>query len=205
MPSNMAAVEVAPLMCAGVTVFNGLRQCRVPPPAVVAVLGVGGLGHLAIQFAAKCGYVVAAIARGSDMRSTAIEFGATYYIDSTHENAAKKLEELGGAAVIIATATNSKAQSELVEGIARNGTLLIIGIDKKPLEAESAKLIKTKSCVKGHASGTSYDSQQTLQFAQQQKVRVVTEEFPLERAQEAYDRMMEGDAHFRCVLVPGKK
>ena len=204
-PSNMSLITVAPLMCAGLTVFNGLRNCKVPPPALVAVLGVGGLGHLAIQFAVKCGYTVAAIARGSEKKQTALEFGATYYIDSEKEDAAKRLTELGGAAVIVATATSSKAQSTLVKGIARNGTLLIMGIDKEPMEAHSAALIKNKCTIKGHASGSAYDSQQTLQFAEQQKVRVVTEEFPLEKAQEAYDRMMDGKAHFRCVLVPGKK
>ena len=205
LPSGMPAVTAGPLCCAGVTCFHGLRECKVPPPALVAVLGVGGLGHLAIQFAAKCGYTVAAVTRHAEDEAAAKQYGATHHINSEKEDAAKALQKLGGAAVVIATATSSKAESELVGGIARNGTLLVIGIDTKPLQAQSAELIKAKASIKGHASGTAYDSQQTLQFAAQQRVQVVTEEFPLEKAQEAYDRMLEGKAHYRCVLVPSHK
>ena len=204
-PQDMPAITVGPLMCAGVTVFNGLRECKVPPPAIVAVLGVGGLGHLAIQFAARCGYTVVAVARGADKESRAKELGATHYLDNTKGDAGKKLKEMGGAAVIVATATDSKSQSGLIEGLGRNGTLLVLGIDPKPIEAGSVALISSKAAVKGHASGTAWDSQQTLEFAQAQKVRVVTEEFSLDDAQKAYDRMMDGKAHFRCVIVPGKK
>ena len=171
----------------------------------MAVPGVGGLGHLAIQFAVRCGYTVVAIALGADKEVTARGFGASHYIDSTQGSAAAQLKALGGAAVVIATATSSKAQSELVSGIARNGTLLVMGIDKKPMEAQSAQLIKTKASIKGHATGSAHDSQQTLLFAQQQHVRVVTEEFALDKVQTAYDRMMDGKAHYRCVLVPNHK
>lgn len=203
-PSNLPAVTVAPLMCAGVTVFNGLRELKVPPPALVAVLGVGGLGHLAIQFAAKCGYTVVAIARGADKGPLAKDLGATHYINSKDGDAAKQLQELGGAAVIIATVTDSKSQASLISGLGRNGTMLLIGIDPTPVEASSVTMIGKKMALKGHASGTAYDSEQTLEFAQQQKLRVVTEEFPLEKAQEAYERMMDGKAHFRCVITPQK-
>lgn len=192
-------------MCAGVTVFNSLRNMKVPPPAIVAVVGIGGLGHLAIQFAAKSGYTVVAIGRGSGKADEAKRLGAHHYLDNAEHQAAKGLKALGGAAVIIATATDSKTQSELIPGLASNGRLVVIGIGKEPIEVKALDIIGNRSAVQGWPSGTAYDSQHTLEFAALQKVKAEVQEFGLEQAEEAYQLMISGKAKYRAVIVPGKK
>jgi alcohol dehydrogenase, propanol-preferring len=204
-PPHLPATSAGPLMCAGVTVFNALRQMKVPPPALVAVLGLGGLGHLAVQFAAKSGYTVVAISGGNSKSDLAKQLGAHHYIDNSKGDAAKQLQALGGADVIISTATDSESQTALIPGLGRNGVFLVIGIGQGDVKFSAIDLIQHKSKIYGWASGTAMDSQQTMQFAALQKINVATEEFSLDKVQDAYDRMMSGKARFRCVIVPGGK
>ncbi len=193
--------EAAPLLCAGVTTFNSLRHSGAMPGDLVAVLGVGGLGHLAIQFANKSGYKVAAIGRGAENASLARKLGATTYIDSSAQNAAAELQKLGGARVILATAPSSKAMSELVAGLAPNGKLLVIGAGSDPISVLPIQLIMSSLSVEGWYSGTAADSEDTVRFAELSGVRPMIETFPLEKAGEAYARMKSGHAMFRVVLT----
>ncbi len=201
-PDELSAVEVGPLMCAGITTYNALRNSHARPGDVVAVIGIGGLGHLAIQFAAKMGFKVIAIARGKDKESLAKELGAHQYIDSQTQDPKKELMKSGGAQVALSTVTNTKAISSVIEGLAVNGTLIILGIGKEPIEVSSLALIGARRSIMGWPSGTAMDSQDTLSFSAQTGVRSMNEVFPLEKAAEAYDRMMSGKARFRVVLVP---
>jgi len=201
LPDSLGDVEAAPLMCAGITTFNALRHSGAGPGDLVAVLGVGGLGHLAIQFANKFGYKVAAIARGSASASLAKKLGATEYIDSTSSNVATALQQLGGAQVILATAPSSKAMSEAIDGLAPNGRLMVVGADSAPIEVTPVQLISGVRTIQGWASGTSADSEDTLRFAELSGVRPMIETYPLERAAEAYARMISGKAQFRVVLT----
>jgi len=200
-PESLSDVEAAPLLCAGITTFNALRHSGALPGDLVAVQGIGGLGHLGIQFANKCGYKVAAIGRGSENATLAKKLGANLYIDSRATNAAEELQKLGGAQVILATAPSSKAMSELIDGLGPNGKLMVIGADFDPIEVTPVQLISGSRTIQGWASGTPTDSEDTLRFAELTGVRAMIETYPLEKAAEAYERMMSGDAQFRVVLT----
>jgi D-arabinose 1-dehydrogenase-like Zn-dependent alcohol dehydrogenase len=200
-PESLSAIEAAPLLCAGITTFNSLRHSGAVPGDLVAVQGIGGLGHLGIQFAHKFGYRVAAIGRGSENAALARELGANAYIDSKATNAAQELQKLGGAQVILATAPSSKAMSELIDGLGPNGKLMVIGGALDPIEVTPIQLIFGSRTIQGWSSGTPADSEDTLQFAELTGVRALIETYPLERAAEAYARMLSGDAQFRVVLT----
>jgi len=201
MPESLDPAEAAPLMCAGVTTFNALRHTGAVPCDLVAVQGIGGLGHLGIQFAQKSGYRVAAIGRGPDNAVLAKKLGAHYYIDSAATNAAAELQKLGGAKVILATAPNSKAMSALIDGLGANGELMVLGATIDPIEVTPLQLILQQRSVRGWASGTPSDSEDTLRFAEITGVRPMIEKYPLAKAPEAYARMMSGQAQFRVVLT----
>jgi D-arabinose 1-dehydrogenase-like Zn-dependent alcohol dehydrogenase len=199
-PDGLSAVEAAPLMCAGVTTFNPLRHGGARPGDLVAVLGIGGLGHLGIQFAAKMGFRTVAIARGLDKELLARKLGAGSYIDSKTHDPAAELLKLGGAKVILATVTNGDAMSAVLGGLGVNGKLIILGAAAEPLQVPGIPLLLGRRSILGWPSGNSIDSQDTLSFSQLTGVRAMTEVFPLDRASEAYDHMMSGRARFRAVL-----
>jgi D-arabinose 1-dehydrogenase-like Zn-dependent alcohol dehydrogenase len=201
MPESMNAAEAGPLLCAGITTFNALRHSGAGPGDLVAVQGIGGLGHLGIQFAAKFGYRVAAIGRGPENAALAKKLGASVYIDSKNTNAAEELQKLGGAQVILATAPSAKSMSELVAGLKAGGELLTIGVSGEPLEISLATLILGKRRVQGWPSGTAMDSEDTLQFSEMNGVRAMIEKYPLAKVKEAYERMLSGKAEFRVVLT----
>jgi D-arabinose 1-dehydrogenase-like Zn-dependent alcohol dehydrogenase len=200
-PDGLTDVEAAPLLCAGVTTYNALRHSGAVPGDLVAVLGMGGLGHLGIQFANKFGYKVAAIGRGSENAALAKKLGASAYIDSKSTNAAEALQKLGGAQVILATAPSSKAMSELIDGLGPNGKLLVVGVAFEPIEVTPVQLVTGSRIVQGWAGGTPTDSEDTLRFAELSGVRPMIETYPLEKAAEAYARMLSGNAQFRVVLT----
>jgi D-arabinose 1-dehydrogenase-like Zn-dependent alcohol dehydrogenase len=199
-PASLSDVEAAPLLCAGITTFNALRHSGALPSDLVAVQGIGGLGHLGIQYANKFGYKVAAVGRGPENAELAKKLGAHVYIDSVATNAAQELQKLGGARVILATAPNSKAMSELIDGLGPNGTLMVVGATFDPIEVTPAQLIFGTHRIQGWASGIPTDSEDTLRFSELTGVRPMVETYPLEKAGEAYDRMMSGHAQFRVVL-----
>ena len=201
MPESLSAAEAGPLLCAGITTFNALRHSGAMPGDLVAVLGIGGLGHLGIQFANKFGYKVAAIGRGSGNAALAKKLGASVYIDSKSTNAAEALQKLGGAQVILATAPSSKSMSELIDGLAPNGKLMVVGVTFDPIEVTPVQLISGSRTIQGWAAGTPADSEDTLRFAELTGVRPMIETYPLEKAAEAYARMMSGKAQFRVVLT----
>src|SRR6202049_2501414 len=200
-PESLSAVEAAPLLCAGVTTFNALRHSGAMRGDVVAVLGIGGLGPLGIQFASKFGYKVAAIGRGSENAALAKKLGASVYIDNKSTNAAEELQKLGGAQVILATAPSSKAMSELIDGLGPNGKLMVIGVTVDPIEVTPVQLITGSRSIQGWASGTTADEDDTLRFAELTGVRPMIETYPLEKAAEGYERMLSGKAQFRVVLT----
>ena len=200
-PDTLTDAEAAPLLCAGITTYNSLRHSGALPGDLVAVQGIGGLGHLGIQFANKFGYKVAAIGRGSNNAALAKKLGASVYIDSKSSNAAQELQKLGGAQVILATAPSSKAMSELIDGLAPNGKLMVIGAAFDPIEVTPIQLINGSRGIQGWASGTPADSEDTLRFAELTGVRPMIETYPLEKAAEAYARMLSGKAQFRVVLT----
>jgi D-arabinose 1-dehydrogenase-like Zn-dependent alcohol dehydrogenase len=200
-PDSLSDVEAAPLLCAGVTTFNALRHSGALPSDLVAVQGIGGLGHLGIQFASKFGYKVAAIGRGPTNAALATKLGASVYIDSKATNPAEELQKLGGAQVILATAPSSKAMSELIDGLAPNGKLMVIGVAPDPIEVTPVQIVPVPKTIQGWASGTPTDSEDTLRFAELSGVRPMIETYPLEKAGEAYARMMSGKAQFRVVLT----
>ena len=202
-PPGLPPVEAAPLMCAGITTFNALRNSGARPGDVVAVLGVGGLGHIAVQYCAKMGFHTVAIARGKDKEALARQLGASVYIDTHAQDPAAELQGLGGAQVILATATHGEAMSATLGGLAVNGTLLVVGAPAS-MQVAVPVLLAGRRAIKGWASGTSIDSEETLTFSQQSGVRSMNETFPLERASEAYERMMSGKARFRVVLTVGR-
>jgi len=201
MPDSLTDVEAAPLLCAGITTFNALRHSGALLSDLVAVQGIGGLGHLGIQFASKCGYNVAAIGRGPENAALAKKLGANVYIDSKATNAAEELQKLGGAKAILATAPSSKAMSELINGLGPNGRLMVIGATFDPIEVTPVQLITGSRTIQGWASGTPTDSEDTLRFAELTGVRPMIETYPLEKAAEAFARMMSGNAQFRVVLT----
>ncbi len=201
-PEELSAVDGAPLMCAGITTFNALRNSGARGGDVVAVLGLGGLGHLGVQYARKMGFKTVGIARGKDKEALARELGAHLYIDSKAQDPAAELKKLGGARVIISTVTASEAMSAVQGGLAPNGKLMVIGA-AGPLQVQPVLMILGKQEIRGWYSGTSIDSQDTLAFSVMTGVRSMNEVYPLERAAEAYDRMMSGKARFRVVLKMG--
>jgi len=201
MPESLSDAEAAPLLCAGITTFNALRHSGARPGDLVAVLGIGGLGHLGIQFANKFGYKVAAIGRGSENAELAKKLGANLYIDNKVTNAAEALQKLGGAQVILATAPSSKAMSEVINGLGPNGKLMVVGAAFDPIEVTPVQLISGSKSIQGWASGTAADAEDTLRFAELSGVRPMIETYPLEKAAEAYARMMSGNAQFRVVLT----
>src|ERR1700719_1143157 len=200
-PENLSDVEAAPLLCAGITTYNALRHSGALPGDLVAVLGIGGLGHLGIQFASKFGYKVAAIGRGSESAALAKKLGASVYIDNKATNAAEALQKLGGAQVILATAPSSKSMTEVIDGLAPNGKLLVVGASMDPIEVTPIQLISGSRAVQGWAGGAPTDSEDTLRFAELSGVRPMIETYPLEKAAEAYAHMMSGNAQFRVVLT----
>jgi D-arabinose 1-dehydrogenase-like Zn-dependent alcohol dehydrogenase len=201
-PQELSAVEAAPLMCAGITTFNCLRNSGARAGEVVAILGLGGLGHLGVQFAAKMGFRTIGIARGKDKESFAKELGAHHYIESQSQDPAAELLKLGGAKVILATVTNADAMSAVAGGLAVNGTLMIIGAVPS-MQVAPLQLLTYRQSVKGWNSGVAIDSQDTLAFSVLSGVRAMNEVYPLEQAAEAYERMMSGKARFRVVLTTG--
>jgi len=199
MPEELSAVESAPLMCAGVTTFNALRNSAARAGDVVAVLGIGGLGHLGVQYAAKMGFRTIAIARGQDKEPLARKLGAIQYIDSTGQDPAAELQKLGGAKVVIATVTNADAMTATMGGLAANGVFIVIGA-AGPIQVDPLLLITGARSIKGWYSGTSIDSQDTLRFSALTDVKSMNEIYPMSKVSEAYDRMMSGKARFRVVL-----
>jgi len=200
-PQGLSDVEAAPLLCAGITTYNALRHSGAMPGDLVAVLGIGGVGHLGIQFANKFGYKVAAVGRGSESAALAKKLGANVYIDNKVTNPAEALQKLGGAQVILATAPSSKSMTEVFDGLAPNGKLVVIGVTADPLEVTPVQLVTGSRSIQGWAAGTTADEQDTLQFAELTGVRPMIETYPLEKAAEAYARMMSGKAEFRVVLT----
>ena len=202
-PDQLSATEAAPLMCAGITTYNALRNSGARVGDVVAILGVGGLGHLAIQFAAKMGFKTIAIARGKDKEEMVKKLGAFHYIDGQSQNTVEELAKMGGAKVILATLPSGKAMSAVLGGLGVNGKLIVIGASDEPLEVPPNLFISGRRSIVGWPSGTSIDSQDTLNFSVLSGVRSMNEIFPVERASEAYDLMMSGKARFRVVLTTG--
>jgi len=200
-PDTLTDAEAAPLLCAGVTTFNALRHSGALPGDLVAVQGIGGLGHLGIQYANKFGYKVAAIGRGSENSALAKKLGASVYIDSNATNAAEELQKLGGANAILATAPSSKAMSELIDGLAPGGKFVVVGISADAISVTPLQLITGERAVQGSAVGTPTDSEDTLRFSELTGVRPMIETYPLEKAAEGYARMISGKAEFRVVLT----
>ena len=202
-PDDLSTEDAAPLLCAGVTTYNSLRNSGARPGDVVAILGLGGLGHLGVQFAAKMGFRTVAIARGADKESFAKKLGAHIYLDSEKQDAAAELAKLGGARAILATVPNSKAMSELIPGLSVRGKLIVIGVGAEPIQVSAVDLIAANRTIHGHASGASIDSEDTLKFSVLSAVRPMIETMPLERAAQAYEKMMAAEARFRMVLTTG--
>ena len=201
-PQEISSADAAPLLCAGITTFNALRHSGAQPGDTVAVLGIGGLGHLGVQFAAKMGFHTIAIARGADKGPLAKKLGAHEYLDSTAVNVAEHLTRVGGARVILATVTDAKSMSAVVNGLSVDGKLLVVGATAEPIEVSPLSLILARRSISGWPSGTSSDSQDTLRFSVLSQIRPMIETFPLDQAPQAYARMMSGKARFRVVITP---
>ncbi len=200
-PEELSAEQAAPLLCAGITTYNALRHSGAHAGDLVGILGIGGLGHLGVQFAAKMGFHTVAIARGTDKESLARKLGAKDYIDSTQKNVAEAMSKLGGARVILATVTDAKSMSDAVGALGVDGKLMVVGAAMQPIEVPPLALIGARRSIAGWPSGTSADSEDTLHFSLLTDVRPMIETFPLARAAEAYERMMSGKARFRVVLT----
>ncbi|MVU77187.1 alcohol dehydrogenase catalytic domain-containing protein [Nocardia sp. ET3-3] len=203
-PDGLSAVDAAPMGCAGVTVFNALRRSSARPGDLVAVLGIGGLGHLAIQFATKMGFATVAIARGADKEILAKELGADHYIDSTARDVAHALQSLGGAKVVLATVTEPSAMSPAIDGLRTRGEFVVVGASPQRLEISPYQLIAGQKTLRGHAAGTSRDIEETLRFAVQSGIRARSELVPLHDAPAAFAKMLAGRARFRVVLTTGR-
>jgi D-arabinose 1-dehydrogenase-like Zn-dependent alcohol dehydrogenase len=199
-PDDLADVDAAPLLCAGITTFNSLRNSGARPGDTVAILGIGGLGHLAVQYAAKSGYQTVAIARGQDKGPLAKQLGAHIYIDSTTQDPAAELKKLGGANVILSTLTSAKALEWALDGLALAGRLIVVGAPDGPVVVNPFPLLLGRRTVMGWPSGTGMDSEDTLKFSALTGVKPMVETYPLEQAEQAYERMMSGKARFRVVL-----
>ena len=202
-PDEIPATDAGPLLCAGVTTFNSLRNSGARPGDVVAILGLGGLGHLGVQFASRMGFETIAIARGKDKEQFAKKLGAKHYLDGESQNVATELEKLGGARVILSTVTSGKAVNAVLGGMGINGKTILVGNPDHPLEITGRLLIAGRRSISGWPSGSPIDSQDTLEFCALTGVRPLTEVYPLERVPEAYDRMLSGKARFRVVLGTG--
>lgn len=200
-PDELPAEEAGPFMCAGVTVFNALRHSGARGGDVVAVHGIGGLGHLGVQYARQMGFVTVAVGRGKDKEALARKLGAHHYVDSSAGDTVAELQKLGGARVILATAPNAKAISEIVDGLSVNGTLLVPAAPTEPLTLSVFPLIMGRRSIAGWYSGTARDSQDTLEFSAASGVHPMIEKFPLTRVVEAYEQMHSGRARFRAVLT----
>jgi D-arabinose 1-dehydrogenase-like Zn-dependent alcohol dehydrogenase len=200
-PAELSSADAAPLMCAGITTFNSLRHSGAGPGDLVGILGIGGLGHLGVQFAAKMGCRTVAIARGADKGPLALQLGAKEYIDSTTQNVAEELTRMGGARVILATVTDAKSMSAAVGGLGIDGKLIVVGAAMQPIEVPPLALIGARRSIAGWPSGTASDSQDTMNFSVLSQIRPLIEAYPLLRAAEAYERMMSGKARFRVVLT----
>jgi alcohol dehydrogenase len=203
-PDDLAATDAAPLLCAGVTTYNALRRSGAMAGDVVAILGIGGLGHLGVQFAVHMGFYTVAIARGRDKENLARSLGAHVYIDSKSEDVAAALNKLGGARVVLSTVTSSPVISAVIDGIDVGGKLVVVGASMEPIQVSPMQLISASRSIQGHASGAAIDSEDTLNFSALAKIRPMIETMPLEQAAAAYDRMMSGDARFRMVLTSGQ-
>lgn len=201
MPEGLDPAEAGPLMCAGITTFNALRHSGAGPGDVVAIQGIGGLGHLGVQFANKFGYKTVAIGRGPENGTLAKKLGAVAYIDSKATNPAEELQKLGGAKIILATAPNSKSMSALIDGLSINGKMMVVGAAPEAIEVSPFQLIGARKSIQGWPSGTPSDSEDTLRFAALTGVRAMIEKFPFARVNEAYARMWSGKAEFRVVLT----
>jgi D-arabinose 1-dehydrogenase-like Zn-dependent alcohol dehydrogenase len=201
MPDSLDPAEAAPLLCAGITTFNALRRNGALPGDLVAVQGIGGLGHLGVQFANKFGYRVAAVSRGKESEALPRKLGAHIFIDSAVADAASELQKLGGAQIILATAPSGKAMSSVADGLGPNGKMVVVGASMDPLELPSFKLIFGNKRIQGWASGIPTDSEDTLRFAEMTGVRPMIEKYPLDKVNEAYARMSSGKAQFRVVLT----
>jgi D-arabinose 1-dehydrogenase-like Zn-dependent alcohol dehydrogenase len=202
-PDDLSAEDAAPLLCAGITTFNALRNSGVRAGDLVAVLGVGGLGHLGIQYAARMGCHTVAIARGSDKEELARKLGAHDYIDSKAQNVAQELQRLGGARIVLATASNAKAMSDTIGGLGIGGRLIVLGADSDPIQVDTVPLLLARKGVVGWPSGTSIESDDTMKFSVLSNVRPMIETMPLEQADAAYEKMMSGAARFRMVITTG--
>lgn len=202
-PENLSPIEAAPLMCAGITTYNSLRNSGARSGDLVAILGIGGLGHLGVQFAAKMGFHTVAIARGTDKEPLSKQLGAHQYIDSQAQDPAAELTTLGGAKIILATVTSGKAMSAALGGLGINGKMILLGAATDALEVPPTFLLGGRRSITGWPSGTSIDSQDTMNFSALTGVRSMNEVFTLDRAAEAYDRMMSGKAQFRVVITTG--
>jgi D-arabinose 1-dehydrogenase-like Zn-dependent alcohol dehydrogenase len=203
MPSDLTPEDAAPLLCAGITTFNSLRHSGAVPGDLVAIHGVGGLGHLGIQFANKFGYNVVAIGRGPQNAQLAAKLGASRYLDSQTVNAAEELTKMGGARVILTTAPNAKSMSALINGLGKNGKMMVVGATPEPIEVSPIQLIQGRRSIQGWPSGSPKDSEDAMKFAMLKGVRPMIETFPLAKVNEAYDRMISGKAEFRVVLTIG--
>ena len=202
-PESLSSAEAAPLLCAGITTFNSLRHSGAQPGDLVAVLGMGGLGHLAVQFAAHMGFNTVAIARGADKGPFAHKLGARHYIDSTTQDVAAELGKLGGAAVVLATVTDAKSMTATLGGLGVDGKLVVLGASMDPIEVSPLMLIGQRRSIAGWPSGTATDSEDTLKFSELAGVKALIETYPLDQAAEAYARMMSGKARFRVVITMG--
>jgi D-arabinose 1-dehydrogenase-like Zn-dependent alcohol dehydrogenase len=200
-PEELSAAEAGPLMCAGITTFNSLRHSGAKAGDLVAILGIGGLGHLGVQFASRMGFRTVAIARGKDKEPLAKKLGAHRYIDSQSEDPGETLQKLGGAKIVLATAASASAMTPAIPGLAVEGKLVILGASSEPLQVNPLQMIGGRKTIQGWPSGTSMDSQDTMNFSSLTGVRPMTETFPLERAEEAYERMMSNKARFRVVIT----
>ena len=199
-PDGLAPEEAAPLMCAGITTFNALRNSGARPGDRVAIQGIGGLGHLGVQFASKFGFETVAIGRGADTKNLALKLGARTYLDAGSQDVAKELQALGGARVILATAPDAKAMGSLVDGLGVDGKLVLVGASPEPFAVSSFQLLNARKSIVGWPSGTAKDSEDTLKFAAANGVRPMIETFPLELAADGYEHMMSGKVRFRSVL-----
>jgi D-arabinose 1-dehydrogenase-like Zn-dependent alcohol dehydrogenase len=202
-PDELQAAEAAPLLCVGITTYNALRNSGGRAGDTVGILGIGGLGHLGVQFAAKMGCRTVAIARGADKGPLAQKLGAHVYLDSTQQDAAAELAKMGGASVILSTVTDAKTISSVANGLGIDGKLIVVGVSHEPIEVSTLLLVGGRRSIQGWPSGTSIDSEDTLKFSALSNVRPMIETMPLERAAEAYDRMMSGKARFRMVITTG--
>ncbi len=203
-PEELSSVDAGPMMCAGITTYNSLRHCGARPGDVVAILGIGGLGHLAVQFASKMGFKTIAIARGKDKEELAKKLGAHQYINSQEQNVAESLTKLGGAKIILSTVTSGKAISEAMAGLGVDGKMIVLGVSTEPVEVSTMLLVGGRRSIMGWPSGRSIDSQDTMNFSVLTGVRSMNQVFPLEQVNEAYELMMSGKAQFRVVLTTKK-